>query len=652
VNIAGLNNLALTAKPQAAAKGGKASKEKETSEKSSSFGDVLGQTQPQSSQAQSNRQAPAQNEKEKRSDDLSEPQVDADSMPSSQIPSSPTMGDRWSPSPNQQVGVPTAPGKTLNNAAANSPDEKQVDALTRRVVWNDFLRKMKEDLGVSAEDVLKAFSSLSTEDLAKPPMQNVDKIVMALGLNDQQAMMARQYFNELIQKTQSRSLGEELQTSGKQIGLTLMTQREAQLKAQQAGVERMNENFFLKGPYARPAVEKSASPVSDRLNGLQGEVPNGNNPALAMTPDLSEGALAQTPPPRTPGMTEPTLGQRPQMSEEEDSSPVGAAPAPSARAATKPAVAGQTSKFDAMTAKMQPVAPSTPSDRSIDQLVQKFTSNQAQSSQSASAARAKAQALQAMAAAPAAAAASTAAPTVTAPMAAAPMSAHSLNDLLATLKDGDTGSDDKDGSGADASYLNTPLTNAESKLNQPIHTGQDFQAQLQQVKPDAPMTVPDLVQQAQVMVRGGGGEMKVTMHPDGLGEVAMKVNVENGKVNVQMITESDEAKKLIERQLSDLKSSLTQNHLQVSDIKVDTATNLGKQLEQQYHDAQRQSTQAQWEQFRQDSQGWRRSFFDIPTAKPFNGQGDAPRDVSAPTSNNSYSAKSRSNASRRLDLVA
>ncbi|NJL23748.1 MAG: hypothetical protein HC902_00235 [Calothrix sp. SM1_5_4] len=70
-------------------------------------------------------------------------------------------------------------------------------------MWNDFLRKMKDDLGVSAEDVLGAFASLSSEDLAKPPAETVDKVVMALGLNDQQAAMAKQYFSELIQKTKT-----------------------------------------------------------------------------------------------------------------------------------------------------------------------------------------------------------------------------------------------------------------------------------------------------------------------------------------------------------------------------------------------------------------------------------------------------------------
>ncbi len=140
--------------------------------------------------------------------------------------------------------------------------------------------------------------------------------------------------------------------------------------------------------------------------------------------------------------------------------------------------------------------------------------------------------------------------------------------------------------------------------------------------------------------------MKVKLNQDGLGEVAMKVNVEHGKVSVQMITESDEAKLLIERELADLKNQLQANHLQVDTIKVDTASNLGKQLDQQYQEAHRQMAQQTLEQFRQDHQGWRRSFFEVPGVRQYKGQSEAPRDAAAPT------GSARRAGSRRLDLVA
>jgi flagellar hook-length control protein FliK len=228
--------------------------------------------------------------------------------------------------------------------------------------------------------------------------------------------------------------------------------------------------------------------------------------------------------------------------------------------------------------------------------------------------------------------------------AAGSISAGSLKGLLADLSS--TMDSEEDGEyTSDASYLASGLV-GDQKFAGANGPSAEFQAELAKAAQE-PMSVSDLVDKAQVMVVEGGGEMKVTLTNEGMGEVAMKVSVQDGKVQVQMITESDEAKKMIERQLSDLKASLQSNDLKLDTIKIDTATNLGKQFEQQYEQAQRQSTASAWEQFRQDNQGWRRSFFETPSAKLYKGQGEAPRDIQAPTAN-----AQRKNINRRLDLVA
>jgi flagellar hook-length control protein FliK len=286
----------------------------------------------------------------------------------------------------------------------------------------------------------------------------------------------------------------------------------------------------------------------------------------------------------------------------------------------------------------QPQQLQTEDKKSIDQLVKTFTSRQMKSAPE-----------MAMAAAPMAAPAVAGMQTVQAPAHASPEALNALNGIFAGgRKDHDAANEDGDDQGGSKNIAQA-LTPSEARMNANEAVKGDFQAALA-AKNQGPqqMAVPELVQQAHLMVKDGGGDMKVTLHPDGLGEVALRVSVNDGKVNVQMITESDEAKKLIERQIGDLKSGLTQNHLQVDSIKVDTATNLGKQLEQQYQDAQRQQTQASMEQFRQDGGGqWRRSFFETGVVNPYHTQGDAPRDTQAPVA-----ARARSDGSRRLDLVA
>src|SRR4029077_14184042 len=113
------------------------------------------------------------------------------------------------------------------------------------------------------------------------------------------------------------------------------------------------------------------------------------------------------------------------------------------------------------------------------------------------------------------------------------------------------------------------------------------------------MPVHDLVEQAHIMVKDGGGEMRVVLQPEGMGEVVMKVSVNGDKVNVQAITQSDEAKRVLESGFKTLKDGLNVHKLNLEGIKVDTMQSLGKQMEQQYQDSQRQQARGFLEQFHQ-----------------------------------------------------
>jgi hypothetical protein len=502
-------------------------------------------------------------------------------------------------------------------------EDSEVSSLTRRVVWTDFLRKMKEDLGITAEDVLNAFHSLSEEDLSKPPTQSVDKIVMALGLTGPEAQQAKQYFLDLINKTKPGSLGEELANSNRQISLTLMSQREINRRNNARAVDTIQQKFFMNGAYPRPQDAVAANPQG-QTQYIPKAVMDENGHVTYVNP--------------RPLQPQPQQQQRQQQ--DPRLMPVGSpmAPVQASPQAVPSSAPVQPAKMNEVVAEMKAVespavtGPAAKQPADVEGLVKKFMSGQAQSAMAAPAAAS---------AAPAVAKANVTAAAPAAPEAAAAISAGSLINFVPSDNPEDAA--DLAEYTSDATFLGAMAGAEPSAKAAPS----EFQAQLNNAAVTAqPMPVSDLVQSAQVMVRDGGGEMKVTLAPDGLGEVAMRVSVKEGKVNVQMITESDEAKKLIERQLGELKTNLISQNLSIDGIKVDTATNIGKQMEQQYQDAQRQMAQQSLEQFRQDQQGWRRSFFDTPALKVYKGQSEAPRDIPA------ASSSSKRNNNRRLDLVA
>jgi flagellar hook-length control protein FliK len=413
-----------------------------------------------------------------------------------------------------------------------------------------------------------------------------------------------------------------------------MSQRELDRKALERSLEAMNRNFFKSQAPSSPVKLQTAPP--DRSIDAQSAEPQASEDdgqilkdsiAAFMASRKDESAPATSTPESAPNMSEPQS-----MSTQHAIDPKEA------------------SKINKLVEKLQAAEKGKSKDADdaqIDQLIQKFVAPQAamknHSNQAPIVQNAQAQQAQVMPDA--------AANVKTPPTAALNIPANVLKGIL----NGDHGQNDDATGGdsdanADASHIGSIL-NSDTRTQGLSAKSGDFQSQMtQNHQGPQPMTVPDLVKQAQIMVRAGGGEMKVTMHPEGLGEVAMRVTVEKGKVGVQMITESDEAKKLIERQLGDLKASLSNSHLHLDTVKVDTATNLGKQLEQQYHDAQRQQAHMQWEQFRQNQPGggWKQSFFDINSIRQaYQSDSQAPRDAKAPAA-----TRARSLGSRRLDLVA
>lgn len=147
-------------------------------------------------------------------------------------------------------------------------------------------------------------------------------------------------------------------------------------------------------------------------------------------------------------------------------------------------------------------------------------------------------------------------------------------------------------------------------------------------------SVQQLMNQAQYLIKKGGGEVKVEMTPEGMGKVHLKVMVQDGKVNLQMAAETQDAKKTIESSLAELKTSLAAHKLSVENVKVDvvnststdTAANNQSNMNGQN---QRDQTRQFWNQFNENfgNQGRRESFAEMSHLK---GYGQKRRDPLQP----------------------
>jgi flagellar hook-length control protein FliK len=172
--------------------------------------------------------------------------------------------------------------------------------------------------------------------------------------------------------------------------------------------------------------------------------------------------------------------------------------------------------------------------------------------------------------------------------------------------------------------------------------------------------IQQIMNQAQVLLKKGGGEVKVEMTPEGMGSIQLKLQVLDGKVQVHMNTETKEAKKLIESSMHDLKQSLAAHHLSMDLVKVDVVNSttaasdakndLQNQMQNYFNQQQKEGTRQFWQSFN-DSFGNRQARENIFDAENIKGAVTNQRlpGISATSSNGRAYAEGRG---KSLNLVA
>lgn len=134
---------------------------------------------------------------------------------------------------------------------------------------------------------------------------------------------------------------------------------------------------------------------------------------------------------------------------------------------------------------------------------------------------------------------------------------------------------------------------------------------------DNAANMKNILDQARYMVTKGGGEVKVKMSPEGMGDILLKVSVEKGKVSMHMSAGTDEVKKVLEGSLGELKNSLANHHIKLDNVKIDVggAANADNQMQRdfgQQGDMGRESSRQFLQQFRDENLAQRQNnLFDM-----------------------------------------
>lgn len=509
--------------------------------------------------------------------------------------------------------------------------------LNRRVALQTFLKKMKEQLNVQPEQLMAAFSALSIEELTSPPEMNLEKIIQGLNLSEQQKPVAKQLFEDMMKQTAANSMAEQLKASGQQLSLQVLSQKEIQQQQLNQSLSKMNQNFFMaeQKPMLQNPVLAKQVPVN--ANGIPQEVETLNensegieipgfiptNEEMPLMQNLSKAKMPAAS--SASAFSIPSLPETGSEQSIEAAAPKIAAKSTavtSVKAAaveTVPLAAGQPATPEMLSALMPQAKVGAASS---------FFSN-AEFEMDEEAAL------------------------DVAPSSKTPQMDPQLVDKLKAALQAQSNNNENSDSQSEGDVSSQDLTlqpQADTVKNPGFDKAIASNIASKQMAPGQDSNnVKELINQAQFMIKKGGGEMKVRLTPEGLGEVTMKVHVLNGQVSVEMVTENSEAKKLIESGLGDLKATLASHKLNVDQIKVDLSQQTAKDFQQQHEQASRHQAQQFMEEFRHDNQQWRQSFYDVPGAKAYKSQ---TRDEADNGYLTPQSSRKSSNASRRLDLVA
>lgn len=536
---------------------------------------------------------------------------------------------------------------TLQQKSFSPTDAETVSVVTdmqnehlkvRQQAMQKFVVKMQDELGVPPEKLLEAFAGLDAEQLVAPPEEAMTSFLQGLSLPPVQEEQAAALYKEMVQTTGEAALNEKFLNFDAGTSFEVLSPRDRALRDLNQSIAQLNDTFFMSQQTSPMKAQLAAENMDAQLIRLAQAKSDQQD---ARETDSKGVGLA--------ALTTGVVGGLGWMQAQENLSD-GAAP-DSLRLKMTGKGSGIEGEMDLLglndsesVINLNNLSSKEGSNFGDSAFADQFI-NQEMIDLDASRERGEQadllqQDLLSQMATESAAVGHKGTESVAAEGALA-RSGASTTGLESTLGSLPTGP----GQGPSSVAGATATGPAAMIINGPQPTEQDEAENIR-----------ELIKQAQVMLKKGGGEMKLEMRPEGMGQVHLKVNVENGQVHVQMLTESDATKRLIESGLNDLRSHLTAHKLQVESLSVDLGREIQKQMEHNQQEASREQAR-QFAQdfmgsFREDRQGFRQGMAESSGLRSYGRAQNRPAIEPDSVSSLKGASTHRTGDSRRLNLVA
>lgn len=499
-------------------------------------------------------------------------------------------------------GTPNAKGLSTEGMTATGETAEMLSSMkdgeqvSREEAMNQFMEKMQDELGIPPEKILQALSNLDASALQSPPEETVGQFIDGLDLLDGNSDRATELYQDLLKTTGDSLINEKVAGLDSSVNFDIASSKDDSMKKLKSSIDDLNESFFRKGAAASPALEpKKAQAAMESMDAALAKMMMGQDLSMANDTDVEADVEL--------------------MDSSSDGDLVGSLAGLSAANANPLAAALQAGNDEGDLSFLEDGAEEVSLAAGENEVKSDFAKELASEDSDVK-----------------------------------KIGKEDLKSALSTevLADSDIA--------GTATPIATALAQGVKSASGPTTPG-DMMMNRQATAADEQANIRDLIKNAQLMVKRGGGEMKVEMTPEGMGKVQLKVAVENGQVSVQMLTESDQAKRLLEKGMSELRTTLAASDLKLETMRVDVGTDIQKQMDQQGTQDQARQQARQFASdfmgsFRDQNQGFRQGLMDQNGWRSY-GRNQRRENVGPEVSASVSSvASAKSNGDKRLNVVA
>lgn len=552
---------------------------------------------------------------------------------------------------NSEAGASATKASDETLAILDAMKSEQGDV--RKKAMDDFLSRMQSEFGIGPDRVLEAFSRMDEQSLMAPPEESTEQFLSKLELKPQEQPRAAQLYKEMLHTTGEAALNEKLIGLESGVNLDVVSPRDQALRQLNQSIDDLNASFARK-PVASLDVMNDAQKAQFAAEQMDAQLAK----MMLSQRDQAQAGGDDDQKPIT-GLKSENAGQQSGARKAAFAALAGAGAVAAKSTSTMSNGADQSAVMSADSSAFLKDSTAFNSGLGSDSTADFSGANDSGlggEGKAAETAKSDANLFQnVMPQVAPNASGNAASDTKLAKKAASSVKSASVAPSAAAGADPSSAMIGE--AGADSQLVSQGTSSAAKAagpagmmMNSPQTSAQDEQE-----------NVRELIRQAQIVLKKGGGEMKMDLKPEGIGQVKLKISVEDGQVNIQMLTDNDASKRLLEKGLHELKSNLAAHELKVDTMKVDVGQDVKKHMDSSADEQSRQNRQHTSDimgQMRDEREAFRQGMMGNMGWKSYGrqergrgGQSDSVRGESAPAAIASTSKK-RPAGTSRLDLVA